>query len=71
MSGRRRENGAFTCLNWNYAAHLDPMFRFKDAFGTPNMEEVEKMSWEDRKYYNDIYSHVQSANWGQDIEKPQ
>ena len=71
VSGRRRENGAFTCLNWNYAAHLDPMFRFKDAFGTPNMEEVEKMSWENRKYYNDIYSHVQSANWGQDIEKLQ
>lgn len=62
----RRMNGVMTCLNWNYAAHLDPMFRFKDAFGTPDLEEVEKMSWEERQRLNTIYSQVQSANYGQE-----
>ena len=61
----RRMNGVMTCLNWNYAAHLDPMFRFKDAFGTPDLEEVEKMSWEERQRLNENYSKVQSANYGQ------
>ncbi len=63
----RRINGIMTTLNWNYAAHLDPMFRFKDAFGTPDMEEVEKMSWEERQRMNEFYSYVQSSNYGQDI----
>ena len=61
----RRINGVMTTLNWNYAAHLDPMFRFKDAFGTPDMEEVEKMSWEERQRLSEIYSKVQSADYGQ------
>ncbi len=69
VNGLRREGGVYTCLNWNYAAHLDPMFRFKDAFGTPDLEEVEKMSWEERKRLNFIYSQVQSANWGQETEE--
>jgi hypothetical protein len=62
----RRVNGILTTLNWNYAAHLDPMFRFKDAFGTPDLEEVEKMTWEERQRLNYIYSQLQSANYGQD-----
>lgn len=64
----RRINGVMTTLNWNYAAHLDPMFRFKDAFGTPDLEEVEKMSWQERKRLNAIYSQVQSADYGQEVE---
>ena len=63
----RRMNGIMTALNWNYAAHLDPMFRFKDAFGTPDLEEVEKMSMEERLSLNAIYSQMQSANYGQEI----
>jgi len=61
----RRTGGVMTTLNWNYAAHLDPMFRFKDAFGTPDMEEVEQMPLERRLYLADTYSDVQSSDYGQ------
>lgn len=61
----RRSNGVETTLNWNYAAHLDPMFRFKDAFGTPDLEEVQKMAPEERLRLIKIYSQVQSSNYGQ------
>ena len=64
----RRCNGVMTTLNWNYAAHLDPMFRFKDAFGTPNLEEVEQIPWDERIRLNKLYAKVQSANYGQEIE---
>jgi len=63
----RHSNGIETTLNWNYAAHLDPMFRFKDAFGTPDLEEVQKMSAEERLRLIKIYSKVQSSNYGQEI----
>jgi hypothetical protein len=63
----RRINGVMTTLNWNYAAHLDPMFRFKDAFGTPDLEKVERMTWEERQDLNAIYSQVQSADYGQEV----
>jgi hypothetical protein len=61
----RRVSGILSTLNWNYAAHLDPMFRFKDAFGTPDLEQVEKMPLAERQRLADIYSRVQSANYGQ------
>ena len=64
----RRCNGVMTTLNWNYAAHLDPMFRFKDAFGTPNLEEVEQIPWDERIRLNKLYAKVQSANYGQEID---
>lgn len=64
----RRRDGILTTLNWNYAAHLDPMFRMKDAFGTPDLEVVEQMTWNERLRLNNIYSKVQSANYGQEIE---
>jgi hypothetical protein len=64
----RRVNGVMTTLNWNYAAHLDPMFRFKDAFGTPDLEKVERMTWEERQRLNAIYSQVQSADYGQEVD---
>ena len=63
----RRSNGVETTLNWNYAAHLDPMFRFKDAFGTPDLEEVIKMPFEDQKRLIDRYSKVQSSDYGQSV----
>ena len=63
----RRVGGVATTLNWNYAGHLDPMFRFKDAFGTPDMEEVEKMSWEKRQEMAARYSLYQSSDYGQTI----
>ena len=63
----RRVGGVATTLNWNYAGHLDPMFRFKDAFGTPNLEEVEKMSWEERKEKLNRYMNYQSSDYGQII----
>ena len=63
----RRVDCVATTLNWNYAGHLDPMFRFKDAFGTPNMEEVEKMSWEERQQKAARYALYQSSDYGQTI----
>ena len=39
----RRTNSVMQALTWNFAAHLDPMIRFKDAFGTYDIEEVEKL----------------------------
>jgi hypothetical protein len=61
----RRSNGVMTALNWNYAAHLDPMFRFKDAFGTPDLETVEAMPLAERLRLNNQYSILQSSNYGQ------
>ena len=61
----RRSNGVMSALNWNYAAHLDPMIRFKDAFGTPDLEEIERMPPEERKRLNKIYSKTQAADFGQ------
>ncbi len=63
----RRANGIESCLNWNYAAHLDPMFRMKDAFGTPDLEEVQKMTSEERLRLIKIYAQVQSSNYGQNV----
>ena len=72
VSTPRRAWGIATTLNWNYAGHLDPMFRFKDAFGTPNLEEVENMSWEERKDKLNRYMYYQSSDYGQliaDVDK--
>lgn len=63
----RRMNGVESALNWNYAAHLDPMFRLKDAFGTPDLEEVNKMPQEEQLRMINIYSKVQSSNYGQNV----
>jgi hypothetical protein len=61
----RRGRGVLNCLNWNYAAHLDPMMRFQDAFGTVDLEEVERMDAARRKRLNETYSEVQSSDRGQ------
>jgi hypothetical protein len=63
----RRTDGVSSALNWNYAAHLDPMFRFKDAYGTPDLEKVEELSWEERQRLDYIYSQLQSSNYGQEV----
>lgn len=61
----RRSNGVETTLNWNYAANLDPMFRFKDAFGTPDMEKVFVMPKDEQLRLINTYYKVQSSNYGQ------
>lgn len=61
----RRSGGVETTLNWNYAAHLDPMFRFKDAFGTPDMEKVVAMPKDEQLNLINRYLKIQSSNYGQ------
>jgi hypothetical protein len=70
VTAPRRVRAVLTTLNWNYAAHLDPMMRFKDAFGTPDLEEVEKLSRQKRQRLVQRYARVQSSNWGQTVHKP-
>ena len=55
-------------LTWNFAAHLDPMIRFKDAFGTYDLEEVEAMPKSKVEELNNRYSKYQSSDYGQDPE---
>ena len=50
-----RRTGLATCLNWNYAAHLDPMMQFKDAFGTINLDQIESLPLEERKRLSQEY----------------
>lgn len=52
-------------LTWNFAAHIDPMIRFKDAFGSYDLEEVEKMPQSEKERLNDRYSLYQSSDYGQ------
>lgn len=61
----RRMGSVMEALTWNFAAHLDPMIRFKDAFGTCDLEEVEKMPVDKVKELNDRYSIYQSSDYGQ------
>ncbi len=44
--------GVMECLSWNYAAHLDPLTRFQDAFGSMDIETIEKMPLERRRELN-------------------
>lgn len=60
----RRGRGVLTTLNWNYAAHLDPMTRFKDAFGSCDIERIDKMPREELQRLNVRYAAVQSADLG-------
>lgn len=63
----RRMNSVMEALTWNFAAHLDPMMRFKDAFGTVDLEEVEKMPKEEVMKMNERYSLLQSSDYGQEV----
>lgn len=60
-SGRRMKS-VMEALTWNFAAHLDPMIRFKDAFGTYDLEKVEAMPKSEVKSLHDSYSSCQSSN---------
>ena len=64
----RRMNSIMEALTWNFAAHLDPMIRFKDAFGTYDLEEVEAMPKSKVEELNNRYSKYQSSDYGQDPE---
>ncbi|MBQ8046890.1 MAG: hypothetical protein IJ196_03075 [Prevotella sp.] len=63
----RRQNSVMEALTWNFAAHLDPMIRFLDAFGTPDIEAIEEMDKNDVLRMNEEYSILQAADYGQDI----
>lgn len=58
----RRTHSVMEALTWNFAAHLDPMIRFKDAFGTPDMEKVAEMPLDEQRQLNEQYSINQSAD---------
>ncbi len=38
-----RRMGVMQCLSWNYAAHLEPLTRFLDSFGTFDLNTLEKL----------------------------
>ncbi len=60
----RRTGGVFESLNWNFAAHLDPMLRLMDAYGSPDIEEIMKMPFDQLKALDQKYSIRQSADYG-------
>lgn len=62
ISVPRRGRGVQTTLNWNYAANLDPMIRFKDAFGSCDIEQIDKMPIAELRRLNTEYGKVQSAD---------
>lgn len=48
-----RRRGVMECLSWNYAAHLDPLVRFKDRFGDIDLDVVERLPLEKRRELNE------------------
>ena len=64
----RRTGGVFETLNWNFAAHLDPMNRLIDAYGSPDIEEIVKIPFEELKALDEKYSIRQSADYGDSEE---
>lgn len=48
-----RRRGVMECLSWNYAAHLDPLVRFKDRFGDIDLDVIERLPLEKRRALND------------------
>ena len=60
----RRMGSVLEALNWNFAAHLDPMNRLIDAYGSPDIEEIAKMPSEQIQQLDQQYSIRQSADWG-------
>lgn len=63
----RRTGSIMEALTWNFTAHLDPMIRFMDAFGTCDLEKIEAMPKEKRDELDWRYSFYQSSDYGQDI----
>ena len=60
----RRMGGILEALNWNFAAHLDPMNRFMDAYGTPDIETAAAMPFEELRELDRQYAVHQSADYG-------
>ena len=48
-----RRQGVLECLSWNYAAHLDPLIRLKDRFGTFDLEAIERLPQHTRRALNE------------------
>ena len=47
-----RRKGVMECLSWNYTAHLDPLVRFQDTFGSMDIDAIEKLPLEKRRELN-------------------
>jgi hypothetical protein len=47
-----RRKGVMECLSWNFTAHLDPLVRFQDTFGSMDIEAIEKLPLEKRRGLN-------------------
>jgi len=47
-----RRRGVMECLSWNYAAHLDPLIRFKERFGDIDFEAIERLPLDLRRVLN-------------------
>lgn len=47
-----RRKGVMECLSWNFAAHLDPLVRFQDTFGSIDIDAIEKIPLEKRRQLN-------------------
>ncbi|MES2924462.1 MAG: hypothetical protein V4819_23115 [Verrucomicrobiota bacterium] len=47
-----RRKGVMECLSWNYTAHLDPLVRFQDTFGSMDIDSIEKLPLEKRRELN-------------------
>ncbi|MES2475540.1 MAG: hypothetical protein V4640_07150 [Verrucomicrobiota bacterium] len=47
-----RRRGVMECLSWNYTAHLDPLARFQDGFGSMDIDAIEKLPLPQRQEMN-------------------
>jgi hypothetical protein len=48
-----RRRGVMECLSWNFAAHLDPLVRLKDRFGSIDLDTVERLPLTKRRALNE------------------
>jgi uncharacterized protein YyaL (SSP411 family) len=64
---RRISTNRLEALTWNFTAHLDPMTRLKDAFGTVDLEEAEKLPHDSLVAMNLRYSLKQACDYGQSV----
>jgi len=59
-----RGSSVMQWLPWNTAANLDPMFRFKDAFGTMDIDEIQDLPLEQRISLNNAYGKTRGLATG-------
>ena len=60
----RRMGCVLETLTWNFAAHLDPMNRLMDAYGTPDIEKAAAMPIDELRELDRKYAVHQSADCG-------